>query len=160
MKSSRPKEEPMRYAWLDQARGVLRRDAAAQTYEDARAQLHGAAWREMPKSTDAWFVLDDGVDIAEAVHAPAQRRWLLPAIVASSAVILVGGLLLGARAHGGSGATVAPMIVKAPTGPAAAEAIPRAALPPASQPPAESAGGSRSTTKKGAHRSRSHERRH
>jgi hypothetical protein len=45
-----------RVAGIWEQRAALSR---GQTYEAARAELGGAPWREVPKSTDAWYILDE-----------------------------------------------------------------------------------------------------
>ena len=47
--------------------------ARGQTYEAARAEMGGAPWREVPKSTDAWYILDEQ---AVPMLPPAEPgRW-------------------------------------------------------------------------------------
>jgi hypothetical protein len=69
----------MRMVWIAQLGRLLRgeRVAAAQSYEEARAQLDGAVSRERPPSTDRWFIIDAsaGSDVGgdqevDRPHAP------------------------------------------------------------------------------------------
>ncbi|MGZ3408496.1 MAG: hypothetical protein ACXVAN_18725, partial [Polyangia bacterium] len=64
------------------------------TYEAARAELGGAPWREVPKSTDAWYILDE--DVA-ALPAPAASRRLRFAVVAVAAAAVAALLFFVAR---------------------------------------------------------------
>jgi hypothetical protein len=135
------KEEPMQMAWIDRARGLLRgeRVASAQSYDDAREQLDGAAWREVPKSTDAWFVVDEPEAPAAVVEPPLRRRISVIAGTAC-AVLLLSGVVVWA-AHRPAAPTVATSVASAPEAtqaPPVAQPIPQAAasaLPTNAAPP-------------------------
>ncbi|HEX8954267.1 MAG TPA: hypothetical protein VF945_20575, partial [Polyangia bacterium] len=53
-------------------------------YDESRAELGGAPWREVPKSTDAWYILDDD---AAALPAAAESRRLRAALIAGVVVV-------------------------------------------------------------------------
>jgi hypothetical protein len=95
---SRLEKEWMKYAWLDKGRrGAVEPEAAAQRIEDARDQLYGSGWREIPKDTDPWFVPEDAAVWDESSSSARPRRWPLAAMIAAGAAILVVTLLLSAR---------------------------------------------------------------
>ena len=84
------------------------------TYEAARAELGDAPWREVPKSTDAWYILDEEA----AAMVPAAERGRLRLLVVGLAVA----------------AAVALLALIAATRPRPAETLPTTALPvPAAQ---------------------------
>ncbi|MGZ3438543.1 MAG: hypothetical protein ACXVDD_03465 [Polyangia bacterium] len=100
------------------------------TYEAARAELGGAPWREVPKSTDAWSSRAEAV---AARPAPAASRRLRCAGVTVAAAAVTALLFLVARAA--PAATPLPAAVAAtvvsPAGPAPrVETISAAAVTP------------------------------
>jgi hypothetical protein len=93
------------------------------TYEAARAELGGAPWREVPKSTDAWYILDE--DVA-AMTAPAESRRMRFAVVGLAAAAAAALLFVLIRPH-----------ALEATPPAAAVMAAAASVSPASAPPVE-----------------------
>jgi hypothetical protein len=93
------------------------------TYEDVRAEMGGAPWREVPKSTDAWFILDEE---AQALGAPSYPRRRRLALFGLATAICLGLALLATRALGGH----------APSAPSAAALATPAPAPVATPAPA------------------------
>jgi hypothetical protein len=92
----------------------------APSYEDARAQLGGAAWREVPNSTDSWFV--DGDVALETGPMEADRRdWRRIALVGAG---VLGGFVLvfmvvGRSSRHGALPAAVPAVLAAPSAPEA-----------------------------------------
>lgn len=136
-----------------------------QTYDAARAELGGAPWREAPKSTDAWYILDEE---AAAMPAPAESRRTRVAVVGVAVGLSAALLFFLTRSHTheaaplpaamGSAAAVAPSAAAAVAPPSAIPA-PAAVLPSAPAPVRNLAharaahhGGAKLIGKKHAHR--------
>ena len=99
------------------------------TYEQARAELGGAPWREVPKSTDAWYILDDE---AVALPAPAEPKRLRVAVVAGAVVAGAALLFCVARSHAHEGPPPPAAIAATPSlAPAPSPAAPAAVAVPA-----------------------------
>jgi hypothetical protein len=60
-------------------------------YDQARAEMGGAPWREVPKSTDAWYILDEE---AAAMALPVERGRRRPMIVGAAVATVVALLAL------------------------------------------------------------------
>src|SRR5262245_58528610 len=80
----------LRDAWQER-----RARAHAQTYEGARAALGGAPWLEAPKSTDAWFIIDDQKAAASA--PPRSRRSLAVLVSVLGVAALTMGIAIVSR---------------------------------------------------------------
>jgi hypothetical protein len=57
--------------------------SSGENYEVARAELGDAPWREVPKSTDAWFIIDNESLPDRFDFQPGRlRRWRGPLLIA------------------------------------------------------------------------------
>jgi hypothetical protein len=101
----------------------------AQTYEAARAELGGAPWREAPKSTDAWFIMDDEVVAPSA--QPRQRALIGGIAVAALLTTLVLIVLVRSPRQAPYAAAVVSATIPAPALAAAGAAPVTVAEPPA-----------------------------
>jgi hypothetical protein len=114
-------------------RSYLDTSAPAQSYEEARAELGGGAWREAPKSTDAWFVIDSQSDpLHESENAGRQERRVRRArakpvfvALASSTLIITCVALTGRLSHAPA---VASVIAAAPSSSASTAPVPSTIL--------------------------------
>jgi hypothetical protein len=102
-----------------------------QTYEGARAEMGDAPWLPAPKSTDAWFILDDQ---AAAAGARTERRRVLSkvllfAVPAATVLMIVGVMAIPRRT---APLPIAAAAIEAP-------APPVVAPPPAPEPAPEPA---------------------
>jgi hypothetical protein len=99
------------------------------TYETSRAALGGAPWRDKPKSTDKWFILDSDV----LPIARPRRPWLL--LVGGGLALVVTAAFFGVRAFAHHPQPVAvPAVVAAPVVAAPVVAAPVAAAPAVAEP--------------------------
>ena len=95
----------------------------AESYDNARAEMGGAPWREVPKSTDQWFILDS--EVAPSFdHKRPLRRWAMQ--IGVGLVVTLALLLVVARASAPSPGALPPAMVQ-PI--AAAPALPTASAP-------------------------------
>jgi hypothetical protein len=130
-----------------------------QTYDGARAELGGAPWREAPKSTDAWFILDDEV---AATSPPPRRRALLAGIGAASLLTTLAlAIVLSSAKSPPSAAAISPANVSAPARTAAEPAAAAIAPSPGVAARLEPAVASpRTRPPRGHHASPSHRQHH
>jgi hypothetical protein len=105
----------------------LWRRSQEQEYDAAREELGGAPWREVPKSTDAWYILDE--DAAALGAAPPRgRRGVIVGVAVAVGVALLATVALATRAPRPS----APL-------PVAVVAASPVAAPPVAAPPSGAA---------------------
>src|SRR5262249_51895028 len=115
------------------------------TYEDSREALGDRPWKEVPKSTDAWYVLDPPLD-ATLSRAESRRRQLRFALLGTATVparAAVGMMVFFHRRPTPPAAVaIAPPVqaaaapVEAPAPPAPAVAVPVEPPAAAPEPPA------------------------
>ena len=101
------------------------------SYQNAHAGIDGGPWREAPKSTDAWFILDE--EAAAMSPPPVVRRWnwSLIGLAVVASVVLAGAAthLVHRSAPAGTTppATPAPVSSAQALGPAAGDSVGSAA---------------------------------
>jgi len=119
--------------WLGRIRDFWRA-RHGQTYDGARAEMGGAAWKEVPKSTDAWYVPDD--QMLAAARPPGRARMVLLSAAGVAILLCAVGAVLSLR----HGPPVAPLVVAPPASPSPAElpVAAQAAPAPAETRPASS----------------------
>ena len=111
----------------------LLRRTREQEYDAARAELGGAPWREVPKSTDAWYILDEEAAAMGAPFERGRRRGLIVGVVVAVGVALLATVALATRApHASTPLPVAAVVATPPATPTppAAAAPPVVATPP------------------------------
>lgn len=99
------------------------------TYEAARAELGGVPWREVPKSTDAWYILDE--DVAP-LTAPESRRTRV-AVVGLAVVLAAALLFFLTRSRASDVAPLPAAVVTAAVAPPTVTVTPSAPERPAPQ---------------------------
>jgi hypothetical protein len=109
----------------------LLRRTREQEYDAARAELGGAPWREVPKSTDAWYILDEEAAAMGAPFERGRRRGLIVGVVVAVGVALLATVALATRAPH---APLPVAAVAAPAVAAPAVAVPAVAAPAVAAP--------------------------
>jgi hypothetical protein len=128
------------------------------TYEDSREEMGDVPWKEVPKSTDAWYVIDEP-NQAVLQPRPSRSRLLLVGGVGAAALAAITlGLIVHHRPPPPAPAAIAPPVAVAPVAPPAEVAPPAQPAAPPDAPPHRTAQHARlhhkkaSATQKHAHR--------
>jgi hypothetical protein len=111
------------------------RAARAQEYDEARAQLGGAAWADAPKSTDAWFAIDPHGGPGAQDDAHHRRAKIGYAVVLFAIAATVVGV--ASTSHGRT--EPHPMVTAQATVALPPSVIPTPTAIPAADAPAEAA---------------------